>query len=292
MTEYKAAEYVLAGFRAWMEENTSNVHTRDSYYRAVESFFRAHGYQSPEEVEPEEVIAAMRGASKTGARALRQGLLRLQRYDSRLALPEYGELLKLTQNKRNRGGKRRVIYRDQTTEAISEAKGGKLRLAFRLMAISGLRVSEVAALKADDITLTPEDRLRVTVRHGKGDKYGVVTCLPDAALERELPEYLAALPEGEKPFYSAQTLKKRAWELGIECHDLRRLAAQDFRKAEMERLKKADLLKNPGTAAIDRKTQEFLRHERFATTRGYLYNRPVREHTPQKEGENGEKETK
>ena len=60
---------------------------------------------------------------------------------------------------------------------IDSAPTPRLRLALQLAAYGGLRVSEISALDADDISLHPS-RPTLVVRHGKGDKDRIVPLHP------------------------------------------------------------------------------------------------------------------
>lgn len=145
------------------------------------------------------------------------------------------------------------------------------------MKVSGLRVAEVASLKKTDIQVEG-NQIFVTVLHGKGGSNGVVKCLPDFYLVKKLPIFMSNKSDGDLLFYEASYLKEQAWQLDIECHDFRRIAAityhQSLRKEQNLSVEQADEL-----------TQKFLRHERFSTTKRYLYNRKLELKPIQEEGE-------
>ena len=167
---------------------------------------------------------------------------------------------------------------DTINRKINAIEDEKLKFAYRLMKVSGLRVSEVAMLERQDLQFK-ENQLLVHVRHGKGGSNGVVTCLADPYLVSKLKNYVADKSEGERLFYSASVMKKKAWKLEIECHDLRRISAITYHKqlrSEGKSVEEADEL-----------TKQFLRHERFSTTKRYLYNRKLKLKASNKE-EKGE----
>jgi len=63
-------------------------------------------------------------------------------------------------------------------------------------------------------------------------------------------------------------MKNKAYELGVECHDFRRVAANTFRderRADGEELYDAN-----------EETMDFLRHKRFSTTKRYLRNQKLK----------------
>ncbi len=62
-------------------------------------------------------------------------------------------------------------------------------------------------------------------------------------------------------------MREKADELGIECHDLRRIFAQTTRE---------ELKKEMPVAAANEIVQQRLRHARFSTTKRYLFNRKLK----------------
>lgn len=283
-------EYVLADLReALAAQLTPNTAKR--YYQEVLNFFSEYTLEDPANVTPELVVEALHNRSQNACTALHRGLLHLRALDPSVRLPDAEVVEEIRSHKRNRSVRpAKNLYLDDTLKKINHLRNDKLKYALRLMLASGLRVFEVAALEPGDIHITPDGRLQLTVRHGKGDKYDVVTCMEDRYLEKCLPAYLQGLPDGERPFYSAKTMKNKALDLGLECHDLRRMAAQLYRN---ERLKErsTDTLDAPGISEIDDATRLFLRHERFSTTKRYLYNHKLKIHLPA-EPEGGENDGK
>ena len=167
---------------------------------------------------------------------------------------------------------------DTISRKISRLENNKLKFAYRLMKVSGLRVSEVALLETQDLQFQ-ENQLLVHVRHGKGGSNGVVTCLADPYLVSKLKNYVADKSADDRLFYSASYMKEKAMKLGIECHDLRRISAITYHnqlRREGKSVEEADEL-----------TKQFLRHERFSTTKRYLYNRKLKLKASNKE-EKGE----
>ena len=118
---------------------------------------------------------------------------------------------------------------------INRIRDEKLRLAYRLMIVSGLRVFEVEALIKEDIEIKNND-IFVTVRDGKGGKYGEVKCLEDKYLSNKLKNFLQDKDNDEKLFYATRTMQAKAQELGFKCHDLRRAYAKLVKKELMKEL--------------------------------------------------------
>ena len=75
----------------------------------------------------------------------------------------------------------KVIHLKTTMRKINQLENPKLKYAYRLAVISGLRVSELADLRPSDLAFT-EGRITVTVRNGKGGHGGEITCRQDPIL--------------------------------------------------------------------------------------------------------------
>lgn len=113
---------------------------------------------------------------------------------------------------------------------INGLKNEKLKLAFRLQKQSGLRVAEIAKLHKHDLIFSEANKMEIIVREGKGGKRRIVH-LVDAYLFENLQKFIEQKSEEEKLFYSASYLKKKAWEYGMQTHDLRRInSRQRFRE--------------------------------------------------------------
>jgi len=120
---------------------------------------------------------------------------------------------------------------------INAIKNKRIKLAFRLQQLAGLRIGEVSKLTKNDIEFK-DGKVFVTVRDSKGGKSRKVsTILKDAWLSRELQNL-----EERKGimFYSESTLRVKAWNLGFKTHKLRKVAAKTINlrysaKSEEER---------------------------------------------------------
>lgn len=259
---------VLEPFREYLLDTEKNRNTAMTYYRAVEKLFRSRQFNSLSQIETQWLLqeTARSFRTKSEYSAVKNGLKRLARFDRQLQLPAEEEFLEVSRKKRNYSKRsRKTICLEQVQRRINQIKDEKLKYAYRLSMISGLRVHELAQLEASDICLDGE-RILVTVRGGKGGHGGVITCREDKYLSERLPEFLRKNQTG-KLFYSTQHMKNYAVRLGIECHDLRRIFAiclRDELKKEMP-VREANAL-----------VQEQLRHDRFSTTKRYLFNRKLK----------------
>jgi integrase len=216
---------------------------------------------------PESEIARLLSQTRQQSRfsAAKKGLEHLKAFDKSLNLPDTKTLSEIAKHKKNRAVKPpKVIDSSQIRRKVNAIRDDKLKSAYRLMEKSGLRVSECAALEKRDFRLD-NGVLKLDVRKAKGGSVDVVHTIEDKWLSAKLQELLSPLNADDKPFYSAQTMKNRAAKYGIECHDFRRIAANEFR----------DSLLDEGATRSDAnaETQGFMRHSRFSTTRRYLSGR-------------------
>ena len=122
---------------------------------------------------------------------------------------------------------------DKILRKINGLKNEKLKYALRLQLKSGLRVSEIADLDKNDFEFE-NGKIKVYVRHGKGNKARKVNVIEDDYLYCRLQRYIDECTE-DKLFYTKDSLRKRAAKYGIETHDLRRHNARERMKIEMNR---------------------------------------------------------
>ncbi len=97
-------------------------------------------------------------------------------------------------------------------------------LAFKTMLVSGLRVSEAAALKAEDV-LVQQGGVFLAVKHGKGDK-GRLVPVTNRDVARELLTFAQKKAQGDKLFgVTDSTLKWYAQAIrqatGVDFHSHR-----------------------------------------------------------------------
>lgn len=105
---------------------------------------------------------------------------------------------------------------------INAIRNIRYKLAFRLIEISGLRISEVSELTKADIEYCENFRMFVTIRRGKGNKKRIVQTFTDKFVFDKIKN----LSERKsKLFYKANTMQKEAQRLGFNCHLLRKVFA-------------------------------------------------------------------
>lgn len=258
---------ILEAFNEYLKENLS-PNTAKTYYAAVVKLFRDMQFKNLSEIDPHWMEKTISEKFKNRAEfsAAKNGLKWLKKFDSRMSILTEQEFKAISCKKRNFSKKpKKVIYLNPTRRKINQITNERLRFAFRLAEVSGLRVSELADLEAQDISFEG-DKIFVEVRNGKGGHGGRIECRADPYLTERLPEFLQKIPEG-KIFYSRNYMIECAGKLGIECHDLRRIFAIQSRE---------ELKKEMPVEQANQIVQERLRHTRFSVTKRYLFNRKLR----------------
>lgn len=268
MEEEQMKYSILESFQEYLKE-TMNKNTAKKYYSAVKNLFKGIAFEGLEEIEPEYIEEQMRKIpTKNEFSAAKRGLIKLQEFDPGLKLPGEVFFKETAKAKRNRVKSRgQKIYRDTVVRKIDRVKDPDLRLAYRLAMVSGLRVSELADLKPEDVKITEGGHIQVSVRNGKGGKSGAVDCLDDGYVKARLEQLLKKADPETALFYSPGYMMNEASRLGFECHDLRRIYAQDLMCSKLAEGKtKAE--------AVDA-VREGLRHSRTETAQIYLQGRAV-----------------
>lgn len=268
---------ILLPFKDWLQGQLS-PNTANTYYAAVVKLFKDTQFNNLSQINRDWILekTARDFRTRNEYSAVKNGLKWLAKYNPDLELPAEKDFRSVSSGKRNRSKKpAKTIYLKPTQRKINQIQNDRLKYAYRLAMISGLRVSELADLEAADITLD-SGKIFVRVKKGKGGHGGVIECRPDTYLYDRLPDFLKEHQEGHI-FYSAGYMKECAGNLGIECHDLRRIFAITTRN---------DLKKSMPVEEANEIVQQRMRHARFSTTKRYLFNRKLKFEYEGKEGEN------
>lgn len=258
---------ILYPFRDYLMHNVNRENTAKTYYHAVDKLFKDIQFDSLVQIDKKWLLreTAARFTTKNEYSAVKNGLKKLKEFDRTLNLPSEEEFREVSIRKRNFSRRpKKVIYLRPTQRKINQIQDERLRYAYRLALVSGLRVFELAELESDDITFEGT-KIFVNVRDGKGGHNAVVECREDPYLSERLPEFLAKHTDG-KIFYSTDHMRHYAESLGIECHDLRRIFAITLRD---------ELKKEMPINEANKIVQERMRHARFSTTKRYLFNRKL-----------------
>ncbi len=164
-----------------------------------------------------------------------------------------------------RGGKQNNQFKHSSStiaRKINALRNEKLKYALRLQLRSGLRVKEISQLKKGELLFGDDNELKVVVKQGKGRKDRVVKVLEDQYLHERLSDYADKHTAEEPLFYTRSYIKKKAAEVDIKTHDLRRLNAQDRLSRALDEGKSLEEAKEI--------VKEQLGHEKIKTTDIYL----------------------
>lgn len=264
---------VLEGLKGYLEKEYGK-NTAKKYYAAAVKLFRDDYDLTVNEINEEvikERLDHIRGKNEFSA--TKQAVLGLKKVYPDITIPDEDWFQEQSLHRKNRSKKKtKTIDLDATQRKINQINDPKLKYAFRLAMDSGLRVSELAEVLPEDITFKDGD-IYVNVTHGKGGSNGVVKCQKDPYLYEHLQDFIKKQKEeypeenNKKLFYASNTMQKKAHDLGIECHDLRRICAITLRN---------ELKKEMPVEEANAQVKEQLRHARFSTTKRYLFNRKLR----------------
>lgn len=245
------------------------ANTARKYYSSLVKLFGPIQFSDVSEIKKEyiEQMIASRFKTKNEFSAAKNGLKYFKQCYPELQLPEEEYFKQCSICKRNRSKKpKKRLSLKETRQKIAGIENEKLRLSYELAMASGLRVSELSALRKKDLNFTDDGGLNVTVTAGKGGSNGTVACMKDPEMLRGLKEYVEKMAPDEKLFFSEAYMRRTADHAGFGCHDLRRIFAQRKRRELMQ-----DMTAYEANAEV----QKSLRHARFSTTKRYLFNRKL-----------------
>lgn len=197
----------------------------------------------------------------------------IQQANNNINIIDEDELKLIIKNKsRNRHKSYEPYELKDALRKINALRNDKYKLAYRLMIASGLRVFEIESLEKDDIKFNGDD-IFVTVRDGKGGKFGEVKCLEDKYLSKKLKGFLVYKESKDKIFYSKSVMQEKANKLGFKCHDLRRAYAKLVKKELVNNL--VEVEKSEKEKIIEKEVKTALRHSKFETSKRYLYSKRI-----------------
>lgn len=240
--------------------------TAKTYYQALKSLLKNMQFNAAEELDTRELeknLAACK--TKRDLSAAKCGLLAFKELYPELQLPT-DQFFQETSNRKRNFRKRAFepVTLDSIKRKINVVKDKRKKTAYRLALVSGLRVSELAALEPEHVRLE-DGQITLSVINGKGGKDRQVDCLPDPYTYGNMAELLKEAEPGEKLFPRAADLQAEATQKGFECHDLRRAFAKCY---------KAHYQGTGSAYAINGQLMAAMGHNRFRITQRYL-NRKI-----------------
>lgn len=255
---------ILNNYRMYLKDKYCE-NTARKYYVSVKRIFEPVQFDNLEQISVDYLEEQLKGIkNKNDFSAAKRGLLLLKACEPTLKLPDSEFFSSVAKTKRNwTVSKGQKIYLDRIMRSINQISDTKTKLPFRLMLISGLRVSEVADLREEDIKIE-DGNIELHVRHGKGGKERIVRCRSDTYTADKLEELIRMGNEGPL-FFKADTIMHHANALKFECHDLRRAYAQ-LSDVELKELTKEE---------HEKVLRENLGHSDYKTTKIYLTKRKI-----------------
>lgn len=259
---------ILNEFRKYLESDLPK-NTAKKYYFSIKRLFRPIQFNHVSQINKEFIEAGLpKFKTKNDFSAVKNGLLRFKEYFPELTIPDDNFFKSVSLRKKNWNKKpKNTIYLDETKRKINALKDRKMKYAFRLALVSGLRAFELAALTKEDIVINQDNTMTVTVKKGKGDERRVINTMVDKYLGSNLPKYMNSFSEDEKLFYSNSKMQHKAKKLCLQMHDLRRIAAINCKAINKTKMNAYE---------ANQQTMQLLGHARFSTTKRYLYNKKLK----------------
>jgi integrase/recombinase XerD len=221
LKEYK--EYLL-GYKKWSDN------TKRTYYNSLKKALKNQEFNSPDEIDINKLgDYLIENTKRKNDVSKVKNSLKLFLEINNVTTYDKTRILENIRSNKPKGYKRKmeILKLKNTIQTLSAIKNKKLKLGYRLMINSGLRISEISNLRKNDIEFCGENRLKVQVLNGKGGKNRKFkTFWQDEYLYNELKDHVKNLDENGKLFYSASHMQNCANKLGFETHDFRRAFAQ------------------------------------------------------------------
>lgn len=157
---------------------------------------------------------------------LKRGFELLAKYDTDFSF-DVDALKEATKKATRRNKNKRTETRLADVERkINALRDKKLKVAYRLMTVSGLRGFEIAKLTKENIKLCNDGESVVLDFVGKFDKERCLQTLPDKYVHSELKKLIENTEDDKNIFYSSSKMQKDAKRLDFKCHALRAAFAQ------------------------------------------------------------------
>jgi len=148
------------------------------------------------------------------------------------------EIKSLEAKTRKKYRKLKAVEFSEIEKKIKGIKNPKLKLCYQTILATGLRISELAQITANNCVFSGDEVYFSFI--GKGNKPETITLLKNEypKLYEKLKKFHTALSEktDTKMFYSAVHLQAHAKKLGFTCHDLRRAFAKlEYKKTKSKK---------------------------------------------------------
>jgi len=206
--------------------------TAKTYFSSLNCALKNQSFSSRSEIRWDLILEhALTLKNRTQVSKLKNAL---KHFDNRNYLEHKEDLDKIHLSKwKSRRKYHETFMLDSTLKRINNIRNMKMKIAFRLMLLTGIRVQELSNIKKSDIVFmkttkrkNSKEEYKITIQRGKGGKTRSLFGIRDDYVQKNLKELLKNLNSDDKVFYSANYMQKTATEYGFHCHQLRRAFAQ------------------------------------------------------------------
>lgn len=176
---------------------------------------------------------------------LKRGFELLAKYDTDFVF-DISELKEAMSKATRRNKNKRIETKLAEVERkVNALKDKKLKVAYRLMTVSGLRGFEIAKLTRENIKFCNDGESVILDFVGKFDKQRCLQTLPDKYVYAELKKLVENTEDKKNIFYSSSKMQKDAKRLGFKYHALRAAFAQIiYNNSDLNREEAIELTKD------------------------------------------------
>lgn len=160
---------------------------------------------------------------------------------------------RMNDTKKKKRRNQKTVALEEINKKINVIRDKKLKLSYKVMLETGLRVSELSQI-AKENCIVADDFIKLVFTGKGGKKENVIIPKSKNYVYGNVLELIHLSQEGKKIFYSISHLQAEANKRGFQCHDLRRA----FAKLEYKEHKNIN------------KVSKSLRHKNKANTKIYL----------------------
>lgn len=222
--DFKFKNDYLNHFTNELQHRVKNKNTRKNYIYEINKAFRNQEFDSIDQFDYEKLKDYFsKIKTKRSASALKCSLKHFSKVftDFRYHVYERNFRKEVKKKSARRSKKWKSFKLSTALRKINSIGDKKLKLGYRTIFASGLRVEELSDLKKRDL-LFKDGKLLVSVEDGKYGKKRVVETIKDSYLEKSLKEYTKMLKDDDRLFYKVDHIISKASENGFMSHDLRR----------------------------------------------------------------------
>jgi len=143
------------------------------------------------------------------------------------------KIYRLEQATKKKHRKLESIELAEVKSKIDKLKNEKLKLSYRTMFDTGLRVSELSQIKPQDCKINDDNISMSFIGKGGKQESTTINKNDDPELYQKLKKEIANTDKAKAIFYSAIYLQTTAKKLGFKCLDLRRaFAKKEYKKSK------------------------------------------------------------